>query len=255
MRFISSVYTDIGIKKKTNQDSALVIEAQTENDNIMIACICDGMGGLAKGEVASGALVRSLADWFQNSFPPLYYSRCDSNSVRQALNDLLISMSRKIMMYGRSCGVSLGTTACVLLLCGNRYFVSNVGDSRAYVITERLYQITKDQTYIQREMDLGRMTYEEAMVDPQRNVLLQCIGASDIVEPDFYEGQLIAGQEFLLCSDGFRHIISPEEIYNALYPPMMTDEAVIRDGLRKLTELNKARLEVDNITSVLIKTE
>ena len=164
-------------------------------------------------------------------------------------------MSRKIMMYGRSCGVSLGTTACVLLLCGNRYFVSNVGDSRAYVITERLYQITKDQTYIQREMDLGRMTYEEAMVDPQRNVLLQCIGASDIVEPDFYEGQLIAGQEFLLCSDGFRHIISPEEIYNALYPPMMTDEAVIRDGLRKLTELNKARLEVDNITSVLIKTE
>ena len=93
------------------------------------------------------------------------------------------------------------------------------------------------------------------MVDPQRNVLLQCIGASDIVEPDFYEGQLIAGQEFLLCSDGFRHIISPEEIYNALYPPMMTDEAVIRDGLRKLTELNKARLEVDNITSVLIKTE
>ena len=104
-------------------------------------------------------------------------------------------------------------------------------------------------------MDLGRMTYEEAMVDPQRNVLLQCIGASDIVEPDFYEGQLIAGQEFLICSDGFRHIISPEEIYNALYPPMMTDEDVIKDGLRKLTELNKARLEVDNITSVLIKTE
>ncbi len=253
MQFITALHTDIGIKKKTNQDSALILEAETANGNVLMACVCDGMGGLAKGEVASAALVKAFSKWFQIDFPKIFYSGCRSEDIRNGMEQVLLSMSKKIMSYGNSCGVSLGTTAVVLLLCGNKYYIINVGDSRAYMLTDNLYQLTKDQTFIQREMDMGRMTYEEAMVHPQRNVLLQCIGASDYVVPDFYEGEIWAGQEFLLCSDGFRHIITPQELFEALNPAVMNDSQSMRSALTNLTELNKSRREEDNISSLLIK--
>lgn len=255
MRFITAIHTDIGIKKKTNQDSVLLLEADTDYGRVVLACVCDGMGGLAKGEVASAALVRAYSDWFYNSFPAILYSGCKPEDVRSGLEQILQDMGKKIMNYGRSCGVSLGSTAVALLICGNRYYVSNVGDSRCYLISDGLHQITKDQTFIQREIDCGRLTPEEAAVHPQRNVLLQCIGASDFIAPDFFEGEYVPGQAFLLCSDGFRHLVSSEEFYNVLEPSKLTDEERIKAVLTDLTELNKSRREEDNISSLVVKTE
>lgn len=252
MDFVVAVHTDIGIKKKTNQDSALVIEAKTEQGNVMFACLCDGMGGLAKGEVASAALINTYKQWFYRDFPKILYNDLSSETVKNELDNILYSMCEKIMNYGKQCSVNLGTTTVALLIVGDKYYISTVGDSRAYCVSDDLYQLTKDQTFVQREIDMGRITLEEAEVHPQRNVLLQCIGASDFIIPDFYEGQVRSGDRFLLCSDGFRHVISPQEIYERLNKTSAPDEKAMKDALVYLTDLDKSRMETDNITSILV---
>ncbi|MCD7727820.1 MAG: serine/threonine-protein phosphatase [Ruminococcus sp.] len=255
MNFITSVYTDVGIKKKTNQDSALVLEAETDFGQVLLAVICDGMGGLAKGEVASAALVNAFRDWFKNELPELICEELDQQAVFNAFGNIAFDMNARIGTYGMNIGVNLGTTVAAMLIINGRYYIMNIGDSRVYRMTDTIAQLTKDQTYVQREMDLGRMTPEEAQVSPQRNVLLQCIGASDIIKPDFYTAPVGSGECFLLCSDGFRHVITSEELYSRINPFVLKDERTMLESLKYFTELNKNRRETDNITAILIRAD
>lgn len=254
MKFITANHTDIGIRKKTNQDSMLILQASTDYGTVLLASVCDGMGGLAKGEIASSELVNRLSDWFYEELPQLLYDGLQPDALRNSWESLVKETNRKIAAYGEKCGISLGTTCCTLLAVDQVYYIMNIGDSRAYLLTDQLYQLTKDQTYCQREIDLGRMTPEQAAVDPQRSVLLQCVGASDVVEPDFFAGKLEPGQCFLMCSDGFAHLVSGKEIYDALGPGASVSSEVMKQNLYRLIELVKARRERDNISALLFKT-
>ena len=144
--------------------------------------------------------------------------------------------------------------AVAFLILGDKYYVMNVGDSRAYMLSDAIYQLTKDQTYVQYEMDMGHMTWEQAQTHPQRNVLLQCIGASEVIKPDYFVGDVEPDMTFILCSDGFRHVISPDEIYEKLRPDILDNEEVMLQNARDLVELNKSRKEVDNISVAVIRT-
>lgn len=254
MNFLTAVHTDVGIKKSTNQDSVLIKEADTDYGKVMLAVVCDGMGGLAKGELASSTVIRRISEWFENEFPELLYSNYTQGTLRKSLENIVFSSNDSIQKYGRLNGVNLGTTLAMILIVKDTYYVLNIGDSRVYRITNQMERITKDQTYVQREIDAGRMTPEEAKKDPQRNVLLQCIGASPYIEPDFFVGNVASGEVYMLCSDGFRHVISDEEFYEKLNAAVLTDERVIKANLEYLTELNKYRREEDNISAIAIKT-
>ena len=251
------MHTDAGRRKKMNQDSMLVLEAQTDRGNILFAAVCDGMGGLSKGETASAAMIRAFEGWFRDDLPALIDQTRAGALAEDRLRDqwtcLIEETSRRIEAYGRDLQIELGTTASAVLLWGGDYYTLNVGDSRIYLLSDRICQLTKDQTYVQRELDAGRMTYEESLTDPMRNVLLQCIGAGGAVSPVFSHGKTAAGQVFLLCSDGFRHVISPEEFYQAFYPPRMTGEDVMEQSIVDLTRLNMERGENDNISAILVK--
>lgn len=253
MNFLTSIYTDVGIKKKNNQDSALILKAETDRGEVLLAVICDGMGGLAKGEVASAAVIHAFNSWFKKVLPILVYSGIDTENVFGTFEDIVLEMNERIVSYGTENGVSLGTTVTAMLLFDNIYYIINVGDSRAYKLSDNIYQLTKDQSYVQREIDLGHMTPEEARSSPHRNVLLQCVGASKSVKPDFYTGKVDIGDCFLLCSDGFRHVVSPTELFEKMNPFALTDEQVMKKTLAYFTELNKNRHETDNITAMLIK--
>ena len=259
MRFITAVHTDIGIKKNTNQDSALIIEANSDLGTILLTVICDGMGGLAKGEVASSTVIAAFSRWFERELVDLLPELNDSYRFEELLfsewKRIIYNCNAKISSYAHSIGASMGTTLNAVLFLQGRYYIVNVGDSRAYRITDSLVQLTKDQTFIQREMDMGRMTPEEARVSPQRNVLLQCVGASDYIEPDFVTGDFGPDEVFMQCSDGFRHIVTPEEIYQCLCPQNLVSEQAMIDNAVYLTDLNKYRREQDNITVILVKTE
>ena len=260
MEFLSAVHTDIGIRKNTNQDSVLIKEAFTDYGEVMLAVVCDGMGGLAKGEVASATLVRAFSSWFEEKFPWILYEKRKDNEIDRMelendLNDLILDVNRKIAEHGRESHVAMGTTAALLLLTGGRYYTLNVGDSRVYKLdSENMTQITKDQTFIQREIDQGSLTPEEARNHPQRNVLLQCVGASEVIIPEFTHGTYEKGELFIICSDGFRHLITEDEFKKIMNPEKMRSEKDLRDAAVYCTELNKSRQERDNISVILLKT-
>ena len=229
MNFLTAVHTDVGTRKKTNQDSVLLETAATDYGQVLLGVICDGMGGLARGEVASAILAKAFSNWFHRVFPRLLYGGIKANAVRESWIDLLLEQNQKISEYGRNRNVSLGTTAVALLLVENVYYIINVGDSRVYYLKEGINQMTADQTFVQREMDLGRMTFEETKIHPKRNMLLQCVGASSVIEPDFCTGEYQPDSVFMMCSDGFRHVIQPQEFYDRLKPELMETETRLSD--------------------------
>jgi serine/threonine protein phosphatase PrpC len=141
-----------------------------------------------------------------------------------------------------------------MLITDTHYFIMNVGDSRAYEISDTLAQLTNDQTFVAREVALGNMTPEQAEVDERRSVLLQCIGASEEVYPDFFVGQSKKDAVYMLCSDGFRHEITPDEIFAGFHPNVLLNDVAMNQNTLGLIELNKQRNERDNISVVLVRT-
>ena len=255
MKYVSGLYTDVGIKKKTNQDSLLLHHAETKYGEVVFAVVCDGMGGLQKGEVASAELVNRFSLWFKQSFPVLIAGGAlDAEKLRQEWLEILHNCDDDVSRYGSHNGINLGTTMTCILIFGNQYFVANIGDSRVYMLSDNIYQITKDHTEIQDKIDKGLITLDQAQNDPSRNVLLQCIGASDYVKPDFFTGTVAPNVCFMLCCDGFRHVVTPSEFYNYLNASKMVSTEAIEGTLRQITELIKSRGETDNISSIVIRS-
>ena len=232
----------------------LIEQARTEKGNVLFAAVCDGMGGLQKGELASATLINRLSDWFYQELPAILYNGLQPDELRTSWERLAVSENDRIASYGASSGYGLGTTCVTFLAFENVYYIMCVGDSRVYLLSDQIYQLTKDQSYVQREIDLGRMTPQQAAVDPQRSVLLQCIGASPVVEPDFFAGSLAPNQCYMLCSDGFSHMLAPQEIYDCLSPQAAVGTDIMKNNLAYLTNLAMSRGEKDNISALLVRT-
>ena len=254
MNFIISANTDIGLTKDTNQDSLSVKVINTSQGRMAFAILCDGMGGLAKGEVASATLIRAFDNWIAARLPELCKAPIEDSAIRSEWESIITQQNEIIKAYGSKQGVRLGTTVVAMLITQNRYYVMNVGDSRAYEISTELKQLTQDQTFVAREVAQGNMTEEQALLDSRRSVLLQCVGASDNVYPDFFFGTPCENAVYMLCSDGFRHEVLPEEIYEKLQPNVLMDEYQMSQNSAYLIELNKQRKERDNISVALVRT-
>ncbi len=254
MEFLVSANTDIGLVKSTNQDGLSVKVFNTPQGKITFAILCDGMGGLEKGEVASTTLISAFNDWVNNELSVLCEKEIEDSVIRQQWENIVVSQNKTIQNYGARQGIKLGTTIVVMLLTQTRYYILNIGDSRAYEISDTLYQLTEDQTFVAREIKHGRMTVEEAKVDSRRNVLLQCVGASEEVYPDMFFGEIKNNAVYMMCSDGFRHEITSDEIYEKFSPNALTSVEAMDLNAKYLIELNKQRAERDNISVLLIRT-
>lgn len=253
MGFISTYHTDVGIKKETNQDSLLLTEAHVGKDSVLLAVICDGMGGLVQGEVASAMAIWAFRSWFREVLPGLMKTGVNSDAICASWEELIAGTNKRVLDYGAANHVTLGTTVLALLLVGNEYFVASVGDSRVYYLFDELLQLTTDQTVVQREVEVGLLTSAQAELDSRRNVLLQCVGASKVVEPEFVCGSAKKESLFILCSDGFRHRLKPVELWEALNPRVLESEQQMHNNIVYLTDINKHRREEDNISVIVVK--
>ncbi|GKU27245.1 serine/threonine protein phosphatase [Clostridium folliculivorans] len=253
MQFVATADTDIGISKDTNQDSVLIKHAATSSGEILLAIVCDGMGGLAKGELASATVIRSFSEWFDSEMPSELRS-LDMKVIGGKWELMLKELNAKILEYGKSVGINLGTTFTGILFADNQYVICHVGDTRVYHIGNGIRQLTEDHTLVAREISRGTMTLEQAKTDRRRNMLLQCVGASRVVTPQIIYGRAEKGV-YMICSDGFRHEITEKEIFESLKSVNLINKQAMHDNARYLIDLNKSRQERDNISVVLVKTE
>lgn len=254
MQYIATADTDIGISKDTNQDSVLIKHASTGKAEVLLAVICDGMGGLSKGELASATVIKAFAEWFDNELP-FELENVDLSVIGAKWSLMLKELNVQILEYSRSNGLEgVGTTFSGILFVDDQYIIGHVGDTRVYYIGSALTQLTTDQTFIAREISRGTITPEQAKTDKRRNLLLQCVGASKNVEPQIIIGNADKGA-YMLCSDGFRHEIAESEMYDSLNPINLMNKESMHNNVKYLIDQVKRRGEKDNISVVLIKAE
>lgn len=253
MEIYTAYATDEGNVKPVNQDALLIKSAQAGDKKILLLGICDGMGGLSMGERASAHVIYRLAEWFEKGLPELLEVENQAETLREQWVELLETANVRLAEFGTARGIHLGTTCTAMLLIGDTYHIIHVGDSRVYEITEELRQLTSDQTVLAREIAMGRVKPELAEEDARGSVLLQCVGASKEIAPQFITGTVRENAVYMLCSDGFRHKISPRELLQGFAPEEMTEERKIERQCKYFVELNKARNERDNITVIAAK--
>lgn len=251
MHYLAIADTDVGIVKQTNQDSVLIKHGESEKGELLLAVICDGMGGLEKGELASATVIRAFSKWFDEELP-YELENLDLQVIAGKWSFLLKDLNLKIAEYGQSQNTRMGTTFTGILFVENRYIVLHVGDTRLYHIGASLEQMTTDQTFVAREIRKGTLTREQARTDKRRNMLLQCVGASEKIEPETLTGTVESGA-YMLCSDGFRHEISDDEIYESLNPVNLVNRDAMHSNVNYLIEQVKSRQERDNISVILVK--
>lgn len=254
MRYIAAADTDIGIQKTVNQDSVCVKTAETETASVALIMVCDGMGGLSKGELASAEVVRSFAEWFDKELPYEIDEWNWETAAKRTIKRLRM-LNDRLVAYGAENNIKAGTTATGIIAVNSGYMTFHAGDTRIYKISSDLRQLTDDHTFINREIKRGNMIPQQAKTDPRRNALIRCIGASGEAEPEVKFGNLESGANYMICSDGFRHVLEPKEIYDELSPKRVKTKQEMERSLRDLIELVKTRSERDNITAAMFRAE
>ncbi|MBP5580312.1 MAG: serine/threonine-protein phosphatase [Ruminococcus sp.] len=254
MEYIAACDTDVGITKTINQDSVCVKTAKTGTGRAALILVCDGMGGLSRGELASAEVIRSFAGWFDRELP-FELPEWDWQTAAHNVISRLRRLNAKLCEYGRRECMQLGTTATGIIAVNSEFMTFHVGDTRIYKISDKLSQLTDDHTFVNREVKLGNMTPEEARTDPLRNALVQCIGVTDDVFPEVKLGNLENGVNYMVCSDGFRHVLREKELFEELSPETLRTKDDMKKKLRQLIDTVKSRDESDNITAALFRAE
>ena len=255
MEFYASASTDIGVSRKENQDRLFVEQFLTDYGKIVVAVLCDGMGGLKYGEVASESIVAAFSQWAQASLQRPRESALMRQELQRQWTLLIEEQNKRIRSYGQMHKCILGSTVTAILLTEKYYCVLNVGDSRAYELRKEARQLTQDHSLLADEIRLGNILPEQAKDFPMKNVLTRCVGVASSVTPDFFFGETKTDAVYLICSDGFWHNITKEEMHQILIPASGEVLSWLRSSNEKLIELNKVRGETDNISVITIYTK
>jgi len=224
IRFETSARTDVGLRRSGNED-AFVSAAEHG-----ILALADGMGGAASGEVASGIFVDTVRE--RLSAGPRSVLAEAEEFVR---NTFLLANQRIRDLAAREPEHrGMGCTGEMVVFSDDRYVVGHVGDSRVYLFREgRLRQVTKDHSFVQEQVDLGRITPEQARFHAYRHMILRAIGIHDPLAVDLASGKAYPEDIFLLCSDGLTDMVGDLVIEERLASGLSLEEKadlLIRDA-------------------------
>jgi PPM family protein phosphatase len=216
--------TDVGITRAHNEDAFAYADLTTGRDHAtldadltlgmrgMVFVVADGMGGAAAGEIASAMAVEAVLDTFRAQWVPALSRTPDA--LIETLRDAADTANHRIFSYAGAHPehLGMGTTATIAVLLGDELFLAQVGDSRAYIVRNGIArQITKDQSLMQKLIEAGELTEEEAEVNDRRNIILQALGPDSSVRADLTRQPVARGDTLVLCSDGLTtHLRAPD---------------------------------------------
>lgn len=243
--------TDAGRKRAANEDNFLV------DEELRLFVVADGMGGHASGEIASAMAVHIVRDVLEGERDVLEsYDDDDPRSHVEICTLLEYSVHRACELIHQKALLEpekhgMGTTIVVLLIIGARGFIAYVGDSRIYLLRgDVVYQLTEDHSIKNELVRLGKVRADEFEDSPYaklKNAMTRAVGVHETVEVDTLDFDIIAGDTFLLCSDGLYEYLDDQDIERSLALPQ------IRDIPGQLIELANTRGGKDNITALVVQ--
>lgn len=245
--------TDIGLVRKENQDAYAV--RMNEESGHLVCVVCDGMGGAKGGRIASTMAV----SMFLNSCLANLRAGMDEAEVQQVAEFAVAAANTAIYERGQvdPCLTGMGTTLVSAIAWEDRILFSNVGDSRAYLIrsgredgANPVTRITKDHSWVEKLVDMGNITEEEAMVHPDRNLVTRVLGPDREAPSDSYLVQLLPGDYILMCTDGLVDTVSSREIEREILGNSEDNTC-----LDRLLGIVKDRGASDNVTAVLLHVQ
>lgn len=252
--------TDVGRTRDHNEDAFVVADlagaepmvfqresTDTPGERGAMFMVADGMGGAAAGEIASSMAVDVVLGELRARW--VGAARSDPDTLVQALAAATATANERIHAYARDHPEyrGMGTTATVAAVLGDTLYVAQVGDSRAYLIRRGVArQLTKDQSLMQRLIEAGEITAEEAEVSERRNIILQALGPEAAVKVEITHQQLRRGDALVLCSDGLSGLVRDHEIAQAVI-----EEPDLRAAALRLVAQANERGGPDNITVVI----
>ena len=240
MRIVAK--TDVGLKRSNNQDSYAAGELP---GSVAWAVVCDGMGGAAGGNFASSTAVKLISERISAS----YRAGMSSNSIRNMLTSAISAAN--VSVYDISKANSelsgMGTTVVAAIVSDNSVCIAHAGDSRAYLLANgELRQLTKDHSVVQEMVDRGRLTPDEAMDDPRKNLITRALGVDEELRIDFCEEYIKNDDVLLICTDGLTNYIEPEEICE------LTSDGKFYEYAERLVNRANENGGGDNITVVTV---
>lgn len=236
--------SDVGKVRELNEDS-FFIEGFAEEKPFGFCVLADGMGGHNAGEVASSMAVDII------SREILASEETDNNAeIARFLTAALDFANNEI--YNESVTDSskagMGTTAVILYITGDIAYIANIGDSRAYILEDgSLRQLTVDHSVVQKLVESGSITAEDARVHPERNIITKALGTEPEENYDIFEIPIKPGDRLLLCSDGLSDMLTDNEIGEILNRNLSDEET----GNILISEANEHGGN-DNITVLLL---
>ena len=241
--FSYAAHTDIGRKRKENQDNFQVFFPKSEEEQKFrgfLFVVADGMGGHLGGKTASQLAVNTICEKFKKSS-----ERFPQKALKQSLKDANTAIFNSGASHADLRG--MGSTCTALVLKPEIAYVAQVGDSRAYKITPNgIRQLTHDHSIASEMERKGMLSAEEAARHPDRNILTRALGVSSKVRVDIFPVEFQTGEILLLCSDGLYNEVEPEEIWQTVR------DFDAETACQKLIAQATANGGRDNITAIII---
>jgi len=243
MGIIFSGATDIGRKRKSNQDSICLDPKHS------FYAVADGMGGHNGGDIASQ---------MSTSIMPVYLDQTTDKDHQTLMNDLIQFINASILKKSKEVPelAGMGTTVAAIRFCGPNLIIGNVGDSRVYMINNsQIYQLTRDHSFVQEKLNMGIYTREDAVKDPQKNVLVRSVGFDEELMVDVFNYRISKNDIFLICSDGLHGKVSDADILHIVTktignPAHCTKEDVDK-AVKELIDQANANGGQDNISVII----
>lgn len=235
--------TDVGQNRSMNQD--FIFSSTTpigSLDNLFI--VADGMGGHQAGDFASRFVVENLVEFFSHEYPEKDVHGILKEGIRKVNRELYEEASTNVSLRG------MGSTLVVATVKGNVLYVANIGDSRLYLLREELEQITKDHSYVEELVAMGKLKRGSRDYLEKKNIITRAVGTGRDVDTDLFALKLRSRDYILMCSDGLSNMVDEFEI-----------EYIIRteDGLQekagKLVEAANRNGGKDNISVILMEPQ
>lgn len=237
--------TDVGLMRQSNQDAC---KTGVFPNGSAWAVVCDGMGGVNGGNIASEIAVNSISRQIVSAYREGLQHSAVRNLILSAIMNANMEVHDKALQDSALSG--MGTTVVAAVVSGGFVHVAHAGDSRAYLIAKgEIRQITTDHSMVQEMVAKGDITQQQARRHPQKNIITRALGVEESIQIDYCEHPFGLGSLLLMCTDGLTNYVDDETIA-ALSQKLNTEELT-----SKLVEIAKTGGGGDNITVAVVENE